>query len=74
MSFQWYINVKTQNAFPSISRDTLSQKISSELGYALGYAYNMYLMEQEIDSSKKEFIKEYIEKFYSEENIFIRRS
>lgn len=72
--FQWYINVKTQNAFPSISRDTLSQKISSELGYALGYAYNMYLMEQEIDSSKKEFIKEYIEKFYSEENIFIRRS
>lgn len=74
MSFQWYINVKTQNAFPSISRDTLSQKISSELGYALGYAYNMYLMEQEIDSSKKEFLKEYIEKFYSEENIFIRRS
>lgn len=73
MSFQWYINVKTQNAFPSISRDTLSQKISSELGYALGYAYNMYLMEQEIDSSKKEFLKEYIEKFYSEENIFIRR-
>lgn len=73
MSFQWYINVKTLNAFPSISRDTLSQKISSELGYALGYAYNMYLMEQEIDSSKKEFLKEYIEKFYSEENIFIRR-
>lgn len=74
MSFQWYINVKTQNVFPSISRDSLSQKISSELGYALGYAYNMYLMEQEIDSSKKEFIKQFIEKYYSRECIFIKRN
>ena len=57
MPFHWYINVNTNNIFPNISRDSISSKISAELGYAIGYAYNMYLFEQESDSGKKDFIK-----------------
>lgn len=74
MPFQWYVNVNTNGAFPSISRDSISSKISSELGYAIGYAYNMYLYEQETDISKKDFINQFIKKFYPkiDANIFIK--
>ena len=74
MPFQWYVNVNTNGAFPSISRDSISSKISSELGYAIGYAYNMYLYEQETDISKKDFINQFIKKFYPkiDSNIFIK--
>lgn len=75
MPFQWYINVNTRNVFPNISRDTISSKVSVELGYAIGYAYNKYLYEQETDISKKEFINQFIKKFYPEidTNIFIKK-
>jgi len=75
MPFQWYVNVNTNGAFPSISRDSISSKISFELGYAIGYAYNMYLYDLETDISKKEFINQFIKKFYPEidTNIFIKK-
>lgn len=75
MPFQWYVNVNTNGAFPNISRDSISSKISSELGYAIGYAYNKYLYDQETDFSKKEFINQFIKKFYPEidTNIFIKK-
>lgn len=75
MPFQWYINVNTNNIFPNISRDSISSKISAELGYAIGYAYNKYLCDLETDISKKEFINQFIKKFYPEidTNIFIKK-
>ena len=75
MPFQWYINVNTNNVFPNISRDGISSKISAELGYAIGYAYNKYLYDLETDISKKEFINQFIKKFYPEidTNIFIKK-
>lgn len=75
MPFQWYINVNTNNIFPSISRDSISSKISAELGYAIGYAYNKYLCDLETDISKKEFINQFIKKIYPEidTNIFIKK-
>lgn len=75
MPFQWYINVNTNNIFPNISRDSISSKISAELGYAIGYAYNKYLSDLETDISKKEFINQFIKKFYPEidTNIFIKK-
>jgi len=75
MAFQWYINVNTKGVFPNISRDNISSKISAELGYAIGYAYNKYLYELEVDPSKKEFINQFINKFYPEidTNIFIKK-
>ena len=75
MPFHWYINVNTNNIFPNISRDSISSKISAELGYAIGYAYNKYLCDLETDISKKEFINQFIKKFYPEidTNIFIKK-
>lgn len=75
MPFHWYINVNTNNVFPSISRDSISSKISAELGYAIGYAYNKYLCDLQTDISKKEFINQFIKKFYPEidTNIFIKK-
>lgn len=75
MPFQWYINVNTNNIFPNISRDSISSKISAELGYAIGYTYNKYLCDLETDISKKEFINQFIKKFYPEidTNIFIKK-
>ena len=75
MPFHWYINVNTNNIFPNISRDSISSKISAELGYAIGYAYNKYLCDMETDISKKEFINQFIKKFYPEidTNIFIKK-
>lgn len=75
MAFQWYINVNTKGVFPNISRDNISSKISAELGYAIGYAYNKYLYELEVDPSKKEFINQFINKFYPEKDncIFIKK-
>lgn len=75
MPFQWYINVNTKGIFPNISRDSISSKLSAEFGYAIGYAYNKYLCDQEVDSSKKEFINQFINKFYAEKdkNIFIKK-
>lgn len=75
MPFQWHINVNTNNIFPNISRDSISSKISAELGYAIGYAYNKYLYDLETDISKKEFINQFIKKYYSEidTNIFIKK-
>lgn len=74
MPFQWYINVNTNNVFPNISRDGISSKICAELGYAIGYAYNKYLYDQETDFSKKEFINQFIKKIYPkiDANIFIK--
>lgn len=74
MPFQWYVNVNTNGVFPSISRESISSKVSAELGYAIGYAYNMYLYEQETDISKKDFINQFIKKFYPkiDANIFIK--
>lgn len=74
MPFQWYVNVNTNGVFPSISRDSVSSKVSTELGYAIGYAYNKYLYEQEADSSKKEFINQFINAYYTEKdkNRFIK--
>ena len=64
ISFQWYINVNAKNVFPNISRDNISSKLGSELGYAIGYAYSKYLYDQETDSSKKEFINQFITQYY----------
>ena len=74
MPFQWYINVNTNGVFPSISRDTISSNLSAELGYAIGYAYNKLLYDQELNLSKKEFINQFINTYYPEKdkNCFIK--
>ncbi len=72
--FQWYVNVNTEGVFPSVSRDVISSKLSAGLGYALGYAYNMYLLEHEPSPPKKEFIQQFIKKYYSVDSIFINRN
>lgn len=66
--FQWYINVNTNGVFPSVSRDNISSNLSAELGYAIGYAYNKFLYEQEVDPSRKEFINQFLNTYYSEKD------
>ena len=72
--FQWYINVNTNGVFPSVSRDNISSNLSAELGYAIGYAYNKFLYKQEVDPSRKEFINQFLNTYYSEKdkNRFIK--
>lgn len=71
------LNIQTDKCFPDVSRNRLNQDTSKELGYAIGRAIHLYLLDNaELTSSEREFLKNFIEHFYGniKDNIFCKKT
>ncbi len=70
------LNIQSEKCFPDVSRSRLNQDTSKDLGYAIGRAIHLDLLDNaNLDSSEKDFLKNYIEHFYGniENNMFCRK-
>lgn len=62
------INIKTDNVFPTLTRNALTDEKSKELSYAIGYAISSYKFEKCIDAMENWSI---IKEMYNKKNLFI---
>lgn len=62
------INIKTDDVFPTLTRNALTDEKSKELSYAIGYAISSYKFEKGIDAMENWSI---IKEMYNEKNLFI---
>lgn len=71
--FDWlFANIRTNNVFPTVTRNTLVDERTKELAYAIGYASTRLKIEQGADAAENHLI---IDTFYKEldKNIFVRK-
>ena len=59
-----FINVKTKDCYPDVSRSRLLEQDSKKLSYAIGRAFYIYVYENNKNPAEKMFIKDFISKFY----------
>ena len=70
------LNIQSDNCFPDVSRSRLNNETGKELGYAIGRAIHLYLLDNaDLSSSENEFLKSFIDHFYGdiENNRFCRK-
>ena len=61
------LNIQSDSCFPDVSRSRLNYETSKELGYAIGRAIHLYILDNtELSSSEKNFLKEFINHFYGD--------
>ena len=72
-NFDWLIaNIKTDNIFPTVMRDSLTDEKSKELSYAIGYAVAQLRIKEGVDVAENKLITD---NFYDNvsSNIFISK-
>ena len=55
-----FINVKTKDCYPDVSRSRLLEQDSKKLSYAIGRAFYIYVYENNKNPAEKMFIKDFI--------------
>ena len=67
------INSKHKNLVPDVTRNDFSNLLKEKVSYAIGKSIHLWIIDNiELNSEEKELIKNYIDKFYSEENEFLK--
>lgn len=59
------INIFSENCYPDVSRTSLNEETCKLLGYAIGRAIHIYILEHaKLKAYEKEFLKSFIKKYY----------
>ncbi len=59
------INIFLDNCYPDVSRTRVNEETSKALGYAIGRAIHIFILEHaDLKESEKNFLREFIKEFY----------
>lgn len=67
------MNSKHKNLTPTVTRNDFPEEMKKELSYAVGKAINMWVLDyMELNREETDLIKDFLGKYYSEENRFYK--
>ncbi len=68
------VNIKNNNFFPNVSRDSVNKEMQEKLSYAIGKALHLWILDNtRLSSEERTLLKNFIEQCYSEQNFCLKK-